>query len=66
MGEKNSLRNLKAIVEMRHVSKIPEESKEKMGQKKYWKKTQIDSPKCAKRNKYSHFRRQEVPMQLHE
>lgn len=38
--KKNSLRNLRAIAEMRHVSKIPEESKEKMGQKKYWKKTQ--------------------------
>lgn len=34
-------------------SKIPEESKEKMGQKKYRKKTQIDSPKCAKRKKFT-------------
>lgn len=29
-------------------SKIPEESKEKMGQKKYRKKTQIDSPNVLK------------------
>lgn len=47
-------------------SKIPEESKEKTGQKKYRKKTQIDSPECAKRNKNSHFRRQEVSIQLYE